>query len=352
MNEVYDNRGLILPAYIFRIIPKVNRLLTQWQAIAAACPDPVLREQALSSLHLKAFHCQGGAVYALMYPGCEKILLELITAYQTLCDYLDNLCDRTGTLDGQAFALLHQSLLAALDPEKPLQDYYSLYPFHDDGGYILALVEKCRSSISELPSYSIVQQDILILAAWYSDLQVKKHLACSVREKELIPWAEKARYDHPVLKWQEFAAAAGSTLAIFALFAMASRNNLSKEELKPLLEAYFPWICGLHILLDYFIDREEDKQGGDLNFTFYYANEMVMQKRLELFTHESMRRAKGLSRARFHTMVVIGLLAMYLSDNKIPSQHYQGARRRLLNIGGLSAWTTYYICCLVRKFMM
>jgi len=119
-----------------------------------------------------------------------------------------------------------------------------------------------------------------------------------------------------------------------------------------LLEAYFPWICGLHILLDYFIDREEDRQGGDLNFTFYYPHETAMLERLEYFTREAVIRAGKLPNARFHKTVVNGLLAMYLSDVKVSAQNYQEARRKLLNIGGLPAWYTYSLCCLLRKIMI
>lgn len=43
---------------------------------------------------------------------------------------------------------------------------------------------------------------------------------------------------------------------------------MTKEMTEKIKAGYFPYIQGLHILLDYLIDQEEDKAGGDLNFCF------------------------------------------------------------------------------------
>jgi len=47
--------------------------------------------------------------------------------------------------------------------------------------------------------------------------------------------------------------------------AYAFDQNLS-DELTQVKNSYFPWVQGLHILLDYLIDQEEDRINGDLNF--------------------------------------------------------------------------------------
>ena len=54
----------------------------------------------------------------------------------------------------------------------------------------------------------------------------------------------------------------GLYAGVFALLASASRKNISLEMSERIFHCYFPWICGLHILLDYFIDQEEDKKEG------------------------------------------------------------------------------------------
>ena len=54
---------------------------------------------------------------------------------------------------------------------------------------------------------------------------------------------------------------------------MLLRSDFEKNDAEQIRNGYFPYIQGLHILLDYLIDQEEDKVGGDLNFCFYYENE-------------------------------------------------------------------------------
>ena len=39
------------------------------------------------------------------------------------------------------------------------------------------------------------------------------------------------------------------------LFLAASHKGLSKQEAEAIYQAYFPYICALHILLDYLIDQ-------------------------------------------------------------------------------------------------
>jgi len=348
------NRGSkaqILFRYIFHTLPRVQRLLQYWKAEAGLCEDKELRTQALNSLSGKDFHCQGGAVYAVPYPEKEDLLLRLIVAYQTLCDYLDNLCDRADCLDGEAFQELHESLLDALDPGGELHDYYRSYPYRDDSGYIVKMVEECRCCLQQIPSYNVVCEDIRNLARLYIDLQVKKHIDWSQREKVLIDWAAASLSDYSDILWNEFAAASGSTLAIFALFGLATRIDIERNEIQALLTTYFPWICGLHIMLDYFIDQEEDRSGGDLNFTFYYPDPKTMINRLSFLIRESHLRASQLPRPAFEKTVIEGLLAMYFSDKKIKKQGFGKIAAELINSSGRGTQNTYRLCSLVRKFI-
>jgi tetraprenyl-beta-curcumene synthase len=344
-------QSALLLHHILLILPRVQKLLSQWRVEALPCPDPVLRQMALASLKHKAFHCQGGAVFAALSPKYEKTLLRIIVAYQTLCDYLDNLCDRAGSTDGKAFRHLHNSLLTALTPGSTCGDYYLYYPYKEDGGYINGLVEECQTQIETLPNYWKVQQRLWELANWYSELQVRKHLNLDVREEQLISWASQQSRRYIGVRWQEFAAATGSTLAVFALLGLACREELDDASMHRTWQAYFPWICGLHILLDYFIDREEDLQGGDLNFTFYYRNEAEMEERLKYFIYQAHDCAASMPNQAFHTTVVEGLLGLYLSDLKIPAQSYQAMAQSLLQCSGPRAVNTYRICRMVRKVL-
>ncbi len=344
-------QGKILLHFIVRTLPRVQALLKYWEQQACNCSDAELRKQAIASLNTKAFHCQGGAVFAVPYSKWEPLMLRLIVAYQTMCDYLDNLCDRAGCTDGKAFLQLHQALIDALCPGQEQADYYKYYPVQDDGGYLNNLVNECRLCIGELPSYHAVHEEIMVLADYYIQLQVKKHIAPDKREKELKRWAEEHIKDYPGLLWQEFAAASGSTLALFALLGLATEKEIKKEYSENIVNTYLPWICGLHILLDYFIDRAEDRAGGDLNFTFYYADEEEMLNRLKLFVRESHKLACRLPASAFEKTVVEGLLAMYLSDKKVKEQGFKKIARDLMNESGPGAWKTYRLCSAVRKFL-
>lgn len=337
--------------YIHHTLPRVKKLLLHWQKEARHCRDKELRTQALNSIAGKDFHCQGGAVFAVPYLAEEELLIRLIVAYQTLCDYLDNLCDRAGCWDGQAFSDLHRSLTDALRPRTELHDYYRNYPHQEDGGYIEKLVFECRQCLEQLPAYNLIYEEVMALVSLYIDLQVKKHLSWDIREQKLMDWAKGNLTWNPAILWNEFAAATGSTLALFVLFGTASRSDTSRSDIEALLHTYFPWICGLHILLDYFIDQEEDRSGGDLNFTFYYPNQGVMVERFKTFIRESHHRASQLLNPCFERTVIEGLLAMYFSDKKVKQQGFDHIARELINESGRGAMRIFQICSLVRRFI-
>ncbi len=324
---------VILSRYVAQVFPRVEKELQRWQELIGTAGDQELRCQGLASIEKKKFHCLGGSVYTLM-KGAHEETLSFIVAFQTISDYLDNLCDRAGCLDAAAFRQLHLAFTDALDPDQSLKDYYSLYPHKDDAGYLQAMVEECRRIIKKLPSYSIVKENAIRMASLYCDLQTYKHTQHQLREKHLQDWFAGYAADHPDLHWWEFAAATGSTLGIFALIAAAGRPNLDKAEASQIASGYFPWICGLHILLDYFIDQEEDIRGGDLNFISYYPAQEVCRQRLLLFQNNALQRAAVLPDPLFHTTVVKGLPAFYLSDPKVGEQSLDDAVRELLEAGG------------------
>ncbi|MGO4371205.1 tetraprenyl-beta-curcumene synthase family protein, partial [Paenibacillus sp. MCAF20] len=302
------------------VLPGVEKELKLLRARAEAIPDEELRSQALSSMDSKKFHCQGGAVYAIVSLEHRHILIPLIVSLQTISDYLDNLCDRSTSLDPDDFRQLHQSMLDAVNPAAPLQDYYKYRKENNDGGYLHHLVLTCQRMASSLPSYSSVEPYVTELVALYSDLQVYKHIRKDEREPMLLSWWEKQMSSCPDLKWNEFAAATGSTLGMFMLFLAATEDKLSAVDAAAIKSGYFPHVCALHILLDYLIDQEEDQEGGDLNFCNYYDNDSLLVDRLSMIVARAREDVKGLPASRFHRLIIEGLLALYLSDPKVRHQ--------------------------------
>lgn len=304
----------------------------------------------MSSIALKKFHAQGGSVYAL-YPNAEiGDAISFIVAFQTISDYLDNLCDKTGLFNEASFRQLHLSLLDAVDPSSSINNYYLFYPFKGDNNYLKCLVYECRLKMSGLNSYSEVIEIIKKYIVMYSDLQTYKHLAPDIREAKLKKWAYRHLSQNDEISWWEFSAAAGSTLCIFALFVSAFNPNLNGDEVKLIENAYFPWICGLHILLDYYIDAQEDLWMGDLNFTGYYKNLKQCEERISFFIERSLDGCRSLPNPLFHTTVIKGLLAMYLSDPKASLGMNKIASQNLLKKSG--KWTpAYYNLCRLLRFI-
>lgn len=339
----------LITRFVRQIFPLVDAELVQWRNYAAANACPELAEQALASIRDKKFHCQGGSIYSL-YPGVNAgRFVRLVVALQTISDYLDNLCDRAGVADEAAFRQLHLAMTDALDPDTCLHDYYAYYPLKNDGGYLAALVQACREEVGRLPAYRRVKPAVLDLAKLYSELQTYKHLDIAIREEKLIAWANGRLAAYPELTIWEFAAATGSTLGMFMLCAAAADASLKDTAAEQTLHAYFPWICGLHILLDYFIDRAEDNRHGDLNFTTYYAGEQETITRLTYFSRQAVASARRLPQPGFAETVVHGLLAMYLSDPKAAAPPEKPVTAAILDAGGNYTRFMYALCRLLRR---
>lgn len=350
-NPSYSHGIHLVTQFVAQTFPQVKKELTHWASLAEKIPDPELRYQALASIKAKRFHALGGAVYSL-YPGVpdSENMVSFIVAFQTISDYLDNLCDRAGIEDEKSFRQLHLALSDAADPGEELHDYYRYYPYQNDSDYLGRLVEECRTQLSKSPALRLIIPSMKYQIKLYTDLQSLKHIDKALRENELKLWAQTYQAQYPDITWWEFSAATGSTLGIFLLTAAASQKSLSGEAVERIQSVYFPWIDGLHILLDYFIDAREDQTMGDLNFTGYYKNKRECQERLSLFIEESLKRSTGLPFPKFHQTVILGLLAMYLSDPKALTREIRAISQSLLQAGGSTAWF-YYRCCRFLRFI-
>ena len=153
------------------ILPEVERELERWRRQAEQIPAPQLRQQALNSIYYKKFHCQGGAVYALLAPQLRATVVRLIVAFQTISDYLDSLCDRSTSMLEADFRQLHRSMIDAVDPSRPLSPYYEFHPEKDDGGYLAMLIGTCREAIARLPNYRTVFPEVARLVQLYTQMQ-------------------------------------------------------------------------------------------------------------------------------------------------------------------------------------
>ena len=214
---------------LFRVVlPIARQEIHYWMGRAELIPDPVLRSQAISSLRDKRFHADGGSVYAAVDVRYAKRLVRLIVAFQTISDYLDNLCDRCEILDEQDFHQLHHAMRDAVRPDALHRPYYALRGYLDDGGYLDELVLTCQQEIKQLPGYAAAAPHVEWLVERYCELQERKHIDPASRSVSLQTWWQTYATEYPDLAWWEFAAATGSTLGMFALF-VASTEELTPE---------------------------------------------------------------------------------------------------------------------------
>jgi tetraprenyl-beta-curcumene synthase len=334
---------------LFRVVLPLSRQeIGHWTSCARRIPDETLRHEALQSLQHKRFHADGGCVYAASDRVRTAGLVRLIVALQTISDYLDNLCDRASTLNPEDFRQLHHAMRDAVRPEAPLRDYYALRGHPDDGGYLAALVTTCQQEIAQLPGYDAARPHVIWLIERYSELQEHKHVVVEARQSRLEDWSTAFLPEESQLAWWEWCAATGSTLAVFALFTAAAQP-LTVKQAGAIFAGYFPWICGLHILLDYLIDLEEDVIENDFNFIQCYPEASDLTARLATFTKESLRHALTMPLdSPLHGHVVKGLLSMYLSDPKATHQPRVRPVRKLVWRFGPKAWLFYGACKLYR----
>ena len=106
---------------------------------------------------------------------------------------------------------------------------------------------------------------------------------------------------------------------------------------------------GLHILLDYLIDQEEDRRGGDLNFCAFCRNPRELVARLSHFYRQAQSSVSVLPHRGFHRLVMRGLLGVYCSDKKVSRQkEVRAAARTLILLGGGAGRFFYLVVWLCR----
>lgn len=324
------------------VFPLVHKELSYWREKAESIPNKELRKQALASIETKTFHCEGGSILALLSKVNIEQCIRFIVAYQTISDYLDNLCDRSTSMDPVDFRFLHDSMPDALTPGNETKNYYQYRDEQDDGGYLAELVQTCQNVLKTVKHYDKISDYLLELAGYYCDLQVHKHVRVEERVPRLEKWYQTHQSDLPQMEWYEFSACSGSTLGIFCLVAYAFNDDFQEDMAIKIREGYFPYIQGLHILLDYFIDQEEDRKGGDLNFCFYYSHENMLLNRIEHFVIQADRHISGLPNEKFHRLINRGLLGLYLSDEKVRSQRsVLKVAKKIIKLGGKTSYFFY-----------
>jgi tetraprenyl-beta-curcumene synthase len=314
-------------SYWTSVFPRVCFYIARWRARARRIPDPVLRQLALDALD-KRGNIEGAAAFAAFVPLARRANVTRATsAFQAAYNLLDMLGEQPSpdpVLDGRR---LHEALVYAVTPRGatgPLDgdpgqrgpvvalDWYEHHPQRSDGGYLDTLIEECRDAFAALPSHLLAAPSAQAAAARIVAFQSLNLSKSQGEHTGLEQWARAATPPGGGLQWWETAAAAGSSLGVHVLIAAAAGPQLDAGEVSALAHAYFPWIGGLHSLLDNLIDKHEDEAAGHRSLIEYYGPEQAAQ-RMKWIAEQAQEKAGELPHSRCHVVILAAMIGNYLA---------------------------------------
>ena len=344
-------------SYWLTVFPRVCLHIARWQRQARRIPDPVLRQLARSALSEKRGNIEGAAAFAAFVPWSRRgQATRAASAFQAAYNLLDMLGEQPSAdpvLDGER---LHNALLYAIgwpadstvadgpgrtvadrpDPGVRALDWYEHHPQSEDGGYLERLLEECREAFASLPRYAVAAPAARAAAERIVAFQSLNLSEAQGDHTGLERWAREATPPGAGLQWWETAAAAGSSLGVHALIAAAAEPGLDAHEAKLLEQAYFPWIGGLHSLLDNLIDKHEDEAAGHRSLVEYYGPERAAE-RMRWMAEQAGSLAQELPHSRRHTVVLAGMIGNYLSTPEAHSPQLEPVGQAVLaTTGGLA----------------
>jgi tetraprenyl-beta-curcumene synthase len=332
-------------------LPGVAREVRRWRAIANNIDDPWIREDALNALREQRPHIDGAALFAILPRTRNPHLLRLLVAYEIIWDFLDNINERSAAVGVTNGLQLHLALIDALDPQRPISNYYKFSPDCNDCGYLRALVTDCRAHCARLPSYNCVRPSAIREAMRGQVCAINHDPDPQSREASLKTWAtHEFPFGHEAL-WFELTAAASTNLTIFALLALASEPTCPATQLKGTSVAYYPWISVMTAMLDSYVDQLEDTSTGDHSYLGHYSRSDFAIQRILLLMRRCLREARRLTNGEKHVVIAACMFAMYLSKSSALTPAMHETTKRLVASGGsltrllhpiLRLWRTVY----------
>ncbi len=349
--------------YWTSVFPRVCFYIARWRRRARRIPDPVLRQLVLDALD-KRGNIEGAAAFAAFVPLAHRTnVTKATSAFQAAYNLLDMLGEQPSpdpVLDGRR---LHEALVYAVTPRgttappgsevgsldtdlsgtNPTDpsgtdrtrrsgtgptdssgtdprategaralDWYEHHPQRHDGGYLDTLIEECRDAFAALPAHLPAAPSAQAAAARIVAFQSLNLSKSQGEHTGLEQWARAATPPGTGLQWWETAAAAGSSLGVHVLIAAAAGPRLDAGEVSALAQAYFPWIGGLHSLLDNLIDKHEDEAAGHRSLIEYYGPEQAAQ-RMRWIAEQALEKAGELPHSRRHVVILAAMIGNYLA---------------------------------------
>ncbi len=332
--------------YWFRVFPVLTFETRRWQARAAAIPSPTLRELALDSQLTKRRSLDGAAAFAAFTPRkSRRALVQTLTAYQVMFDYLDTVSERPSSDPIANGRQLHQALVTAIDSGGLLVDYYAHHvSLHGgDNCYLRSLIDATRAGLSSFPSHAAIASAARRAAERTREYQSFNHGDADDSRDAFARWARTETDPDTGLRWWETGAAPGSSAPVLALIAASAHASLSPAELAALTDAYYPWAAALHTLLDSLVDRQEDIRDGQRSLLDYYSTPEEAAERLRTIATQALGQTQALPTGRSHTLLLVAMVSFYLADPRIEGPHAHPAREQVLKTMGDLATPTIFV---------
>ncbi len=315
-------------------LPSVAGEVRVWRAIAEAIPDVQIRERALSALADKRGHTDGAALFGILPRERNPHLLRLLTAYEIMWDFLDSVNESalsSGQINGRQ---LHLALVDALDPTRPISDYYLYHPWSHDGGYLRALVEVCRAACRLLPSYERVRRAVVREATRAQVLALNHDPDPACRDAALRAWAGCEFPGGHDAEWFELSGAASASLTIHVLLALSAEPECIEVDLACAQGVYFPWISAATTMLDSYVDQAEDAANGDHSYVAHYRTPEFAAERIRELIKRCLCEVRTLPAGERHAVIVACMTAMYLSKDSAWVESAREATEGFVDAGG------------------
>lgn len=313
--------------YWLGVFPAVRNEIRHLRQCVKHIPNAELRALALHNLYVEGKNLEGAAAFSAFLPGTHRAsVIRAQVTFQATYDYVDSLAESPVSSPANA-RQLHRALIVAVSPGVLHADYYQYNANHSDGGYLVALVDRCRGAIGHLPSYPMVADALHRNTQRIIGYQTRTNLTSRHGLRTLACWARKETPRGADLWWWETAAACGSSMAILALLAAAADPLLTRSTVETVEAIYWPWAGALHSLLDSLIDYAEDTAAGRHSLIVHYASSQEMAARMHLIATEATRQASVIGIE--HHLILAGMASLYLSD---PQAARPEARQTATNI--------------------
>lgn len=315
-------------------LPAVQREVRRWRLLAREIPAQTIRRDALSALDHKRGHIDGAALFSILPAARSHSLLRLLVAYEIIWDFLDCVNERGAQAGQSNGSQLHLALIDALDTTRPPADYYRLHPWQDDGGYLARLVQSCRESSGELPSFARLRPALVREAERAQVLAINHEPRAPIRDAGLRAWAKREFPTAHDTYWFELTGAASASLTVHALFALAAQQSVTDTEISAVRNSYFPWISAATTMLDSYVDQAEDAANSDHSYIAHYHTPFQANTRIEELIRRSLNGAATLPAGERHALIVACMIAMYLSKESARHPHLRSTTADFVHTGG------------------